>query len=168
MSKSMSPTTAGRNTMQGLFLHGCTPSCAGPTYVAMHALGLYYQYASESFGNNASFLIAYLGSYYASHAAAGQAMQAVLKSLPAMTTAARCHPSRAVTACTDLVMTAPTGAPLSKGGVPYSFKWRLMVRDNVLFEGGYALPQADFHSNAALADSRMHTLTRGFLSLFRR
>jgi hypothetical protein len=167
MSKSMTPSAAGRNTMQGLFLHGCTPACTGPTYADMHALGLYYQYASENFGNNASFLIAYLGSYYSSHAAAGRAMQAVLASLPPTVAAVRCHPSHAVTDCRDVVMAAPTGLPLSKDGVPYSFKWRLMVRDNVLFEGGYALPQSDFRSNAALADGRMHTLTRGFLSLFR-
>lgn len=166
MDRRVTPAAAGTNTMQGLFLHGCTPSCTGPTYTTMRALGLYYQYAAENFGSDASFFIAYLGSYYASQAGAGQAMHAVIGSLPTTATTARCHPSHAVTACKDVVMTAPAGAPLSRGGVSYSFKWRLMVLDNVLFEGGYALPQDDFRSDTALADARLHVLTRGFLSLF--
>jgi hypothetical protein len=167
-NKRVSASAAAHDTMQGIFLHGCTPTCSGPSYAALRPLGLYYEYASENFGNAASFLVGYLGSYYRSHAAAMAAMHAVTAALPATAVVSACHPSRAVAACSDVVMmTMPPGDQLIKDGVAYSFKWRLMVRDNVLFEGGYALPRDDFDSDAAVAGARLHYLTRGFLSLFR-
>jgi hypothetical protein len=163
----VSRSAADSKTMQGLFLHGCTPECSGPSYTSMQPRGLYYQYANEPIGNAASFLIAYLGSYYQSHAAAMAALRAVTSSLPAGAVVTRCHPSRGVASCTDaVVLSMPEGSQLIRDGVAYSFKWRLMVRGNVLFEGGYALPGNDFEGDAAVAGARLHALTRGFLRLF--
>lgn len=131
------------------------------SYRDLGMLGGWYEEYHMDVPNGGTFVLTYLGSYYPSP---DQALAAFNNAAGGWTTysPSLCTIPGAEQCAQIMIPNAFT----NKYGFPYNGVFRMILKSNSLFEGGYLLASSDFNANKAAGDQALDAMTNAYLALF--